>query len=275
MFNDKQKLSVYSKYNVSNVAKSEDFVHIIKPDKTLELYKQFEAMMNEKISAAAKWLSDRNIEYTWNEWIDGHLYRLHIPDKDLLFDFECYPVINMNYNYIRINYDTDIIDILERSFPSITINTQDTEFYRLNQKSTNKFLKENRHSPIYYKDVLRVALVKDGIIYQCMVLRQNKIIANVTKQNCSIPYGTYMLLRYLTEALEIPELIIKESCDNSYTISMYQLLNLPVIKKSPKRKIWWSLEGTCWHPEDVSKYVPFYFTEQITYKYTTNNTPLS
>lgn len=275
MFTDKQKLSVYSRYNVSNVAKSEEFVHIIKPDKTTELYKQFELMMNEKVSAATNWLSDRNIEYTWNEWIDGHLYRLCIPDKDLLFDFECYPVNNMNYNYIRINYDSDIIQILERQFPDTIINTADTEFYKLTQKATNKFLKENNHPPIYYKGVLRAALVKDGIIYQCMVLKQNKIIANITKRNCSIPYGTYVVLRYLTEALEIPELIIKDNCDNSYSMSMYQLLNLPIDKKRPKKKIWWSPQGARWHVDDTEGYIPFYFTEQITYKYTTNNTPLS
>ena len=84
-----------------------------------------------------------------------------------------------------------------------------------------------------------------------------------------------MLLRYLTEALEIPELIIKDNCDNSYSMSMYQLLNLPIDKKRPKKKIWWSPQGTSWHVDNTEEYIPFYFTEQITYRYTTNNTPLS
>ena len=268
MFNDKQKLTIYSKYDVSNVAKSEDFVHIIRPDKSSEVYKQFEKMITDKINLATKWLSSKNIEYTWNERIDGHLYRLVILDKNVVFDFEYYPVITQNYKYIRINYDTDIIEVLERLFPEVVLETSELSMnFGVSQKEINKFLRKNRHSPIYDKHVLRLAWVKDATIYQCFVIKNCQIIANVTERNHKVNWGTYMCLRYLTEALCFPEIIIKDRCDNSLTLDFYKLAGFNEIKSTPKRKIWWSPQGTRWHPEDTSDYIPFYFTEQITYSY--------
>lgn len=242
-------------------------MNLSKLDKTSELYAQYGELVNYKVNSAMAWLETRDIEYVWNNWIAGHLYRLYIPAKDLILDFEFYPVNNINYNYIRINYDTDVIRVLERLFPETIIDTQELNLWKLNQKATNKFLKENGASPIYDKSVLRVALVKDTTIYQCMVIKDNQIKANVTKRNCSVPYGTYILLRYLNEMFGIPEIFIKGDLDNSYTTSMYQLLNLPIISKTFKKKIWWNPKGAKWHPDNTDNYIPFYFTEKITYQY--------
>lgn len=237
------------------------------PDKTAEIYTRYGELVNSKINLAMGWLEERKIEYVWNDWIDGHLYRLYIPVKDLILDFEFYPVNNINYNYIRINYNTDIIKTLEKLFPEQIVDTQELNLWKLNQKTTNRFLKDNGASPIYDKNVLRVALVKNTEICQCMVIKDNQIKANVTKRNCSVPYGTYILLRYLNEMFGIPEIYIKSNLDNSYITSMYQLLNLPIISKTAKKKIWWSPKETKWHPENSDNYMPFYFTEKITYLY--------
>jgi len=270
MLNDKAKLTIYNKYGVENIRQCEEFVNIIHPDKECKAYKDFNALMASKVNEAMKWLSNKNIEYIWNEWIDGHLYRLYIPEKDVLLDFEYYPVINKNYNYIRINYDTDITRVLGKLFPSKIIETNELQFCKAVQKSTNKFLKTNDVNPVYYKDIFRATYIKDEKIYQCIILRDNKIITNVVQKDCSIPYGTYMLLRYLNEWFEIPEILIPSNLDNSYTTAMYELLDLPIVQTTPKKKIWWNIKGTKWHiTEDERKdYIPFYFTERITYKYT-------
>ena len=96
-----------------------------------------------------------------------------------------------------------------------------------------------------------------------------QIIANAIKQKCAVPYGTYIILRYLNEMFGFDEILIKVDLDNSFTASMYQLLNLQVINKTAKKKIWWSPDKTKWHidKENPENYIPFYFSEQITYKY--------
>lgn len=260
---------MYERYGVENIRQAEEYANIIRPDKSSAVYAQYNRLMNNKMNAAMKWLSDKEIEYVWNEWINGHLYRLYIPEKDVLFDFEYYPVINANYNYIRISYDSDIIAICEKIFPETILDSSDMDTYMLNQKAANKFFRENNHSPIYDKHILRLALVYSGTIYQCIIVKGNSIIANVIRRNTNIKYGTFRLLRYLNEYFEFPKIILRDNLDNSYTTSMYQLLNLTVISKSTKKKIWWSPESVKWHIEkgDSEKYIPVYFTENITYQY--------
>lgn len=265
--NNKAINTIYNRYGEENIRKCEEFINIIRPDPDSPVYTEFNKMINNKVNSAMSWLSERNIEYVWNERINGHLYRLIIPEKDLLFDFEFYPVINSDYNYIRINYNSDIIAILGRLFPQHILETQELGVTHLNQKSCNRFLRENNAAPIYDKHILRLAFTKGTDIYQCMILRQNKVIANVTAANCLVKYGTFMLFRYLNESLEIPEIIIKTNLDNSYTLSMYQLLNLPIVTKTNKRRIWWRPNDTKWHIDNHDNYIPFYFTENITYRY--------
>lgn len=244
-------------------------MNITTPDKNSKSYKQFVELNVDKVKIAMEWLSEHNIEYVLNMWVENHLYRLYIPSKDLLLDFEYYPENKYMYNYIRVNYNTDIIRLLEKIFPETILDTNELVVWKVNQRASNKFLRENNNSPIYDKNVLRIALVKDSIIYQCVIIKDNKIIANATKRNCSIPYGTYILLRYLNEIFGFSEIIIREHCDNSYNNILFQILNSPVIDKTPKRKIWWSPDNTKWRipKSEAHKYIPFYFTEQITYKY--------
>ena len=244
-------------------------MNISYPDSKSEVYKQFCELLKYKVSQAEIWLIEHKIDYIWNYWIGIHPYRLYIPAKDLLLDFEYYPVPNNDYNYIRINFDTDIIKVLERLFPETIINTNELTVWKLNQRATNHFLRENDVSPIYDKNVLRIGFVKDQTIYQCMIIKNNKVVANVTKRNCSVPYGTYMLLRYLNEMFGITEIQIKECLDNSYSNTLYQILNLPVISQTNKKKIWWNPDGAKWHikTEDTDKYVPFYYCEYRVYKY--------
>jgi len=272
MINDKAKRTTYDKYGVENIRQAEEYVNIIRPDRSTELYRQFNKVMNDKVNQAMTWLSERSIEYVWSNWIDGHLYRLCIPEKDLLLDFEFYPVMNSQYNYIRINYNTNIIDVLERLFPKTVVNTEELDVWKITPKAMNKFLRENKTNPIYDKSILILALVKDSTIFQCMAIKRNKVIVNVTRNKCSVPYGTYILLRYFNEVFEIPEIQIKNNCDNSYKMSLYELLNLPVVSKTAKKKIWWSPESTKWHIDksESENYIPFYFTEQITYSYPSN-----
>jgi len=239
------------------------------PNKNSDAYKQFLEMTTKKVSDIMSWLSDRHIDYVWNYWINNHLYRIYIPAKDLLLDFECYPVNNINYNYIRINYDTDVIDLMCQIFPETILDTDELEVWKLNQRIVNRFFRNNGSSPIYDKSVLRLALVKDTEIYQCIVIKDTKVIANVTKKNCSIPYGTYILYRYLNEVFGFSEITMKENLDNSYITMLYQLINAQRISKTAKRKIWWNPNGTKWRitKSEENQYVPFYLTEQVTYKY--------
>lgn len=242
-------------------------MNISYPNKTSKIYKQFVDAISVKVTTAMLWLNDKNIEFCHNYEIDNHLYRIYIPQKDVLLDFEWYPINNPYYNYVRINYDTDVIDVMEKLFPETEISTQDAEVWILKRKASNKFLRDNGHSPIYDKNVLRLAWVKDMMIYQCIVLKNNRIIANVVKQNHAVPYGTYILLRYINEMLGIENILIKENSDSSYSSNLYQILGLPIISKSPKRKIWWSPNKAVWRTNHPENYVPFYLTETITYSY--------
>lgn len=245
-------------------------MNITLPNKTSEVYKQYVGMIQQKIQAAVIWLTERNIEYINNIYVDNHLYRLYIPCKDLLLDFEWFPAINPNYHYVRVDFLTNIEDVLERLFPETIIDTQHLNVWKLNQLPTNKFLRQNNHSPVYDKDVLRLALLGDNqMIYQCIVIKDNKIIANATQQNCSVPYGTLILLRYLNEMFGYDEILVKDNYDDSYKTTMYQLLNLPIVSKTCKKRIWWSANKTKWRisPEERAEYIPFYFTEDVIYKY--------
>lgn len=244
-------------------------MNIVQPDINSEVYKTFTEMVRAKVGQAEIWLIEHKIDYIWNYWAGNHLYRIYIPAKDLLLDFEYYPVNNIEYNYIRVNYDTDVCDLLTKVFPKIILDTSELTAWKLNQRSANKFFRENKASPIYDKNVLRIALVQDLTIYQCIVVKDNKVIANVIRQGCSIPYGTYMLFRYLNEMFGMAEIEIRESTENSYTNTMYQLLNLPILSQTTKKKVWWSPKGAKWHikKEHTKQYVPFYFCEYRIYKY--------
>ena len=244
-------------------------MNISYPNLNSGVYHQFLDYTSQRVSAMMTWLSERNIDYVWNYWADNHLYRLYIPVKDLLLDFECYPVNNVYYNYIRVDYDTDVIGLLHRIFPDTLVDTNDMDIWKLNQRTSNRFLKDNGVSPVYDKSALRIALVKDQEIYQCVVVKNQTIVADVTKRNCAVPYGTYILLRYLNEIFGAEHTIIKINMNNSYDTLMYQVLNTPVISKTSKKKIWWSPDGTKWRidKKDTYKYVPFYLTETITYRY--------
>ena len=226
-------------------------------------------MLNQKVSAGVVWLINHDIEYVWNYWASNHLYRLYIPSKDLLLDFEYYPVNNPEYNYIRVNFDTDIVQLMEQIFPSVLMDTKDLDVWKLTQRACNHFLRENGVSPIYDKNVIRLAWVQDKTIYQCIVVKDNKIITNVRKQNCSVTLGTYMMLRYLNEMFGFSNILIKENLENSYPHIWYRLCNIPAINRTHKKKIWWSPSGTKWKikKEQYDQYVPFYFCEDIIYMY--------
>lgn len=238
------------------------------PDKNSTIYKQFISLINNKVNEMIAWLSEQNIEYVWNNWINEHLYRLYIPEKDLLFDFEYFPVYNNEYNYIRVNFDTDVISLLERLFPATIFDTEDLDIWVLKQKACNHFLRENNASPVYDKTALRIAWVKDKEICQCIVVQGDWIIRNVTKQNCSIRFGTYMLLRYLNEAFGISEISFKESLGNSMPIMLYQILKIPYMQEH-KKKIWWSPECTKWKikREQTDKFISLYYPETRIYRY--------
>lgn len=264
---------IYSKYGVENISKSEEYVHITRPDKGSSVYKEFEKLVNSKVELAMKWLAERDIEYVWNNWIDRHLYRLYIPSKELIFDFEYYPVFTDMYNYIRINYDTDIIDVLESLYPECIYETKQLQVWIITQKAANKFLKENNYSPIYYKNVLRLAWVdvnrEDPKIIQLAIIKNDKIIVNLTRHHCKVNYGTFMLLRYLTEQFGYKKVYIKERLDNSYNHNSYQLY-CKRIKETSKQKVWWNSSQTKWHiaENESSNYTPFYLSEYIEYCYT-------
>ena len=243
-------------------------MNITKPNVNSDIQKAFEEEIECKIQTAISRLS--KIEYVRDKYVDNHLYRLYIPCKDLLMDFEWYPVINPNFNYVRINYNTNIENVIERLFPETIIDTQYLNIWKLNQRASNRFLRDNNISPIYNKNVLRLALVGDDMtIYQCVVISDNKIIANVVRKNCSVPYGTLILLRYLNEMFGYNEILIKDNLDDSYKTTLYQILNLPIVSKTCKKKIWWSPNKTKWHisSSERNAYMSYYFTENITYSY--------
>ena len=71
------------------------------------------------------------------------------------------------------------------------------------------------------------------------------------------------------EVFGVEDILIKDNYDNSYRTTLYQLLNLPVVSKTCKRRIWWSPDGTKWHidQKDRDNYMPYYFTESVIYSY--------
>lgn len=238
------------------------------PDKYSEIYKQFLDHINNKVNEMIKWLSEKNIEYVWNNWINDHLYRLYVPEKDLLFDFEYYPVYNNEYNYIRVNFNTDVVALMEKLFPATVLDTKDLEVWILKQRASNHFLRENGASPVYDKNALRIAWVKDKQIYQCIVMQGNWVSRNVTKRNCSVQYGTYMLLRYLNEKLGIPDIYFEESLSNSMPIVLYQIIGIPYTQ-SHKKKIWWNPNCSKWKikREQTNEFISLYYPETRIYKY--------
>ena len=244
-------------------------MNISHPNTNSEVYRQFIRLVNEKVSQAEIWLITHKIDYVWNYWLGDHLYRIYIPDKDLLLDFEYYPVAHLEYSYIRVNYNDDMIVLLQTIFPENIIDTQDMTVWKLTQRYSNRFFREQGESPVYDKNVLRLGWVKDQTIYQCIVIKDNEIIRNVVRSGWAVPYGTYMLLRYLTEIYGFSQIIIKESLNNSFRHLTYQILNVPYTTIPNKKKIWWSAAGTKWHikREDTDKYIPFYFCETRIYKY--------
>ena len=246
-------------------------MNITQPNKNSAAYQDFLQQVNNKVTAAMGWLAIRKIEYVWNHWVGEHLYRLYIPDKDLLLDFEWYPVSNFNYNYIRVNYDTDIVRLLERIFPETVFDTRDLDIIALKQRAANAFFKENGVSPLYGDNILRLAWCKDGIPYQCIAIQKNEIIANTTKRNCAVGHGTFMMLRYLNEAWGWDEIYVKECLDNSYSNLVYQLRGT-LIKKTPKRRVWWNKDGAKWHikKEQTDQFIPFYLCESVLYRYPGN-----
>ena len=129
-------------------------MNLSKPDIYSEVYKQFIQMIKEKVSQAEVWLISHKIDYIWNYWIGNHLYRIYIPQKELLIDFEYFPINNVEYNYLRVNFNDDIILLLENIFPTNILDTQELSVYKLNQRVTNRFLKETGNAPVYDNNVL-------------------------------------------------------------------------------------------------------------------------
>lgn len=246
-----------------------EIMNISRPDTSSNIYRQFLGTINQQVSLAAAWLTGRQIDYVWNYWIGDHLYRLYIPVKDLLLDFEWYPVNNYEYNYIRVNFDTDITQLLETIFPNVVMDTQDLEVWKLRRTAVNRFLVENGASPVYDKNVLRLGYVENETIYKCMVLKDNKIIRNVNKRGCAVEYGTFMLLRQFNEAFGVPEILIKETLGNSYTNCMYSYINATEVSHTDKKKIWWSPNGTKWKikKEQTDQFIPFYYCGDVVYRY--------
>lgn len=267
--NTKAITTIRQRYGVSNVSKLEEFVNISRPDKYSPIYQEFIEYICGRVGQLAKLLSDNNIAFSSNEFIDGHLYRIYVPSRDLLFDFEYYPVVNFSYNYIRVNYNEDISQLFQRLFPETLFDTEDMMVCEIPQKDNNRFLKENNHSPIYNKSAIILAFTKDDKIYQSMVVANGKLLANVSKLNYQVSYGTIILLRYFKEVYNIPEIRIKSDLDNSFRETSYQLMNLKLTNQTAKKKIWWSPTGSCWHikKEHIDEYVPFYFTEKRIWVY--------
>ena len=244
-------------------------MNVSHPDTNSEVYKQFCNLIKRKVGQAEVWLIQHRIDYVWNYWIGNHLYRIYIPSKDVLLDFEYYPVNNPDYSYIRVNFNTDVEQVLEQLFPETILDTQELTLYEIDQRTANRFLRENNTSPIYGKDVLRLAWAKDKTIYQCIIIKNNKIIRNVTKRNCSVTFGTYMVLRYLTEMFGYSEILIQENTENSFTTTMYQLIGASIISQAYKKKIWWNPSKTKWKikKEQTDQFIPLYFCEDRIYRY--------
>ncbi len=269
------KQTIVARYGVSHVSKLEEFAHICRPDKYAPVYHEFIEHISFKVGQLAKLLTDNNIPFSSNEFINGHLYRIYIPCKDLLLDFEYYPVVNFNYNYIRINYNDDMSLLYKQLFPSVILETEDVEVWKLTQKADNHFLRENRYSPIYDKTALRLGLVWQDKIYQSATATYDKnsgytnITVNASRVDSKVNFGTIILLRYFKEFYGIDNIRIKSNLDNSFRESTYQLMGMRLIDQQCKKKIWWSPIKCDWHikKEHTDEYVPFYFTEKRVWVY--------
>lgn len=266
---------ILQKYGVSNVSRLEEYVHISRPDKFSLIYQEFLEHINTKVGQLAKLLTDHGIRFSSNEFINGHLYRLYIIDKDILLDFELYPVPNGNYNYIRVNYDQDIELLYKSIFPVVNLEPETLEVWDLTQRINNHFLRSVGQSPVYYKDAIRLGIVKDGCVLQTMTIRprpgseHHTVISNVVTPGVRINLGTMWLLRYFKEVYGIEHLEIKSNRDNSIQETLYQLMDMKLIDQQYKKKIWWSPTGPKWHvkKEHTDEYVPFYFTEKRVWLY--------
>lgn len=265
--------SIFRKYGVSNVSKLEEYAHICRPDKYSPVYHEFTEHVSFKVGQLAKILTDNNIQFSSNEFIDGHLYRIYIPEKDLLLDFEYYPVVNYNYNYVRINYNDDMLSVFNRLFPSHVYDTDDVDVWELTQKADNHFLRENGYSPIYDKSAIRLGLVLNDEIYQSMTVKCNgtagKVVTNAVRTNCQVNFGSIILLRYFKEVYSLDTIEVKSNLDNSFRETTYQLMGMKLIDQQCKKKIWWSPAKSEWHvkKEHTDEYVPFYFTEKRIWLY--------
>lgn len=272
---DKTKDTLLIKYGVTNVSKLEEFVHISRPDKFSPIYHEFIELINFKVGQFAKILTDHNIKFSSNEFINSHLYRIYIIDKDVLLDFEFYPVPNFNYNYIRVRYDQDMKLLYKMLFPSVILEPETLEVWKLTQRADNKFLRDIGASPIYHKDVLRLGIVNKGCILQTMVIRYdkkdgyNKLISDVTTPGVRINLGTMWLLRYFKEMFDINDIRVVSDLDNSYKEITYHLMGMKLLSHDSKKKIWWSPNGCKWHikKEHTEEYVPYYFTEKRVWVY--------
>jgi len=272
---DDAKRTIVSRYGVSNVSKLEEFAHICRPDKYSPVYHEFTEHISFKVGQFAKLLTDHNIQFSANEFIDGHLYRIYIPGKDLLFDFEYYPVVNFNYNYIRVNYNDDMELLYKKLFPEVILETDDVDVWKLNQRADNHFLRDNGYSPIYDKSALRLGLVWNNEIYQSMSAIYDidndctNIVVNASKVNSQVNFGTIILLRYFKEFYDIDNIHIKSNLDNSFRETTYQLMDMKLVDQQCKKKIWWSPNKCYWHikKEHTNEYVPFYFTERRMWVY--------
>lgn len=263
-----------NKYGVSNVGKLEEFVHICRPDKYSPVYHEFTEHISFKVGQFAKLLTDNKIPFCSNEFIDGHLYRIWIPHKDLLFDFEYYPVPNFNYNYIRVNYNDDMELLYKKLFPSVILETEQVEVWKLTQRANNRFLKQNERAPVY-GNALRLGFVYNDEIYQSMTVVYdekndcNNVICNVSKIDYQVNFGTVLLLRYFKDAYSMDNIRIKSNLDNSFRETTYQLMGMKLVDQQCKKKIWWSPAKSEWHvkKEHTDEYVPFYFTEKRIWLY--------
>lgn len=269
--NELAKKTIKERYGVTNVSRLEEFANICRPDKFSPIYHEFTEMISYKVGQLAKLLTDHDIAFSSNEFINGHLYRIYIHNRDLLLDFEYYPVVNFSYNYIRVNYNDDMGILFKKIFPEISYETEEVEVWQIDQKDNNKFLREQGYSPIYDKSATIIALGKDQTIYQSAVVRnindKNKLVANVTRTNYQVNYGTIIILRYFKEVFGLTDIEIKSDLDNSFRETTYQLMNMKLVGQQYKKKIWWSPKECNWHikKEHTDEYVPFYFTEKRTW----------
>lgn len=266
----KHKHTMQLRYGVNNVGQLEEYAHICRPDKYSPIYHEFTEHISFKVGQLAKLLTDHGIQFSSNEFINGHLYRIYIHDKDLLLDFEYYPVVNFSYNYIRVNYNDDMELLYKRLFPAIILETEDVDVWKLTQKADNHFLRENGYSPIYDKTALRLGLVWQDNIYQSATAAYDQhtgytnIVVNANRIDSQVNFGTVILLSYFKNFYEMDNIAVKSNLDNSFRETTYQLMGMKLIDQQCKKKIWWSPAKSEWHvkKEHTDEYVPFYFTEK-------------